>query len=569
MRDPMTLSLKVRFVVPLLAVVVIASSVRAAEIHGGPTYNVATRTGYLYRYLQQSPKLGKSAGNGFGVATVEKLNAGSSQSFRGLRWNASESSTELANLGTWSGGYTETYVNAVNSTGTSVGRALKVANPFSPAYDYRAVRWSAAGVAAELGHLGVDSTGVTDSEAFAVNTDGTAVGWANKYGFSGTWNAGRRAVRWNATGTTASELGNLGTNSSGGTSSEARDINASGTTVGWATKYFSGREQGTRAVRWNASGTAATELGNLGVRPETATTNSRANAINDVGTAVGYAETFSGVYGLGSRAVRWNATGTAATELGNLGTDSGGNTSSSAYALNGSGTAVGYATKYVNSTSLGQRAVRWDATGTAATELGLLGTVGASRAVSINDAGIAVGWIHDTTDRAVAWGTDGIAIELGTLLPPTDAAHWTLIDAYNISNTYWVSGVGIFDPDADPNTQDLYYRAFLLDLVRHFGTPGDANRDNTVNFDDLLRIAQYYGQTTSARWDDGDFTGDGIVGFDDLLLLAQHYDSAAGLSGDTLSESFLADFSAARSLVPEPSVGLLLLGAPVIGRRRR
>jgi hypothetical protein len=54
--------------------------------------------------------------------------------------------------------------------------------------------------------------------------------------------------------------------------------------------------------------------------------------------------------------------------------------------------------------------------------------------------------------------------------------------------------------------------------------PGDANLDGSVNFDDLLRLAQAYG--TSARtFAQGNFNYDaaGNVDFDDLLLLAQHY----------------------------------------------
>jgi hypothetical protein len=54
------------------------------------------------------------------------------------------------------------------------------------------------------------------------------------------------------------------------------------------------------------------------------------------------------------------------------------------------------------------------------------------------------------------------------------------------------------------------------------GTPGDANHDGTVNFSDLLILAQHYG-STNAVWETGDFSNDGAVGFGDLLTLAQHY----------------------------------------------
>jgi hypothetical protein len=53
---------------------------------------------------------------------------------------------------------------------------------------------------------------------------------------------------------------------------------------------------------------------------------------------------------------------------------------------------------------------------------------------------------------------------------------------------------------------------------------GDVNHDRTVNFDDLLILAQNYGQT-GRTFSQGnvDYSSDGLVGFDDLLMLAQRY----------------------------------------------
>ena len=94
-----------------------------------------------------------------------------------------------------------------------------------------------------------------------VNTAGTAVGYADRYDASGAYK-GFRAVRW---GAGATELGNLGTDTSGVTEAQAYAINSAGTAAGYADKYDgSGTYFGNRAVRWDASGTAATELGNLG-----------------------------------------------------------------------------------------------------------------------------------------------------------------------------------------------------------------------------------------------------------------------------------------------------------------
>lgn len=51
--------------------------------------------------------------------------------------------------------------------------------------------------------------------------------------------------------------------------------------------------------------------------------------------------------------------------------------------------------------------------------------------------------------------------------------------------------------------------------------PGDATGDSTVGFDDLLAVAQHYGQP--GTFSQGDFDYSGTVDFDDLLVLAKAY----------------------------------------------
>ena len=81
--------------------------------------------------------------------------------------------------------------------------------------------------------------------------------------------------------------------------------------------------------------------------------------MNNSGTAVGCAEKYDGDRYLGPRAVRWDLSGTAATELGNPGTHNG-ETRAEACAINGAGIAIGYADKYDESgTDLG-RNLLWD-----------------------------------------------------------------------------------------------------------------------------------------------------------------------------------------------------------------
>lgn len=62
-----------------------------------------------------------------------------------------------------------------------------------------------------------------------------------------------------------------------------------------------------------------------------------------------------------------------------------------------------------------------------------------------------------------------------------------------------------------------------LDL-NFFVLAGDINHDRSVNFDDLLTVAQNYG-LSDQTFSQGniDYSPDGLVGFDDLLILAQRY----------------------------------------------
>lgn len=72
---------------------------------------------------------------------------------------------------------------------------------------------------------------------------------------------------------------------------------------------------------------------------------------------------------------------------------------------------------------------------------------------------------------------------------------------------------------------DGNYRATAgSSTVDFFVLAGDVNRDRTVNFDDLLVLAQHY--ALPGNYSAGDTNYDGVVDFNDLLTLAQHFNTS-------------------------------------------
>ena len=132
-----------------------------------------------------------------------------------------------------------------------------------------------------------------------------------------------------------------------------------------------------------------------------------------------------------------------------------------------------------------------------------------------------------------------------TFLPTLDPT------IFNVgSNLVAVHGI-----DTIPPFSNVAVDLFLL-------MPGDANGDGAVNFNDLLTLAQHYGQT-GRGWSDGDFTGEGTVVFADLLLLAQHYGQSLVAAP---ADAFV---NASPQIVPEPSPALLALPLLLLGTNRR
>lgn len=134
------------------------------------------------------------------------------------------------------------------------------------------------------------------------------------------------------------------------------------------------------------------------------------------------------------------------------------------------------------------------------------------------------------------------------------------------------NGAGVNTSAATPHLGLGYTVDGLDNTTIKFTLYGDTNLDGSINFADLLTLAQNY-NSTSGTWSTGDFNYDNTVNFADLLALAQNYNGSIAGPTAGLSPSFLADWNLAQSevsTVPEPaSLGLFTVGAMgLLGRRR-
>jgi rhamnogalacturonan endolyase len=117
---------------------------------------------------------------------------------------------------------------------------------------------------------------------------------------------------------------------------------------------------------------------------------------------------------------------------------------------------------------------------------------------------------------------------------PTTAT-WTHTGALPDGNYRVTLPAGsVADSAGNPLAADYTFDFFVL--------AGDANRDRTVNFDDLLVLAKNYNKM-GATYSQGDLNYDGVVNFDDLLILAKAYNqtlAAPAAAPVAMSASFPA-----------------------------
>jgi hypothetical protein len=117
----------------------------------------------------------------------------------------------------------------------------------------------------------------------------------------------------------------------------------------------------------------------------------------------------------------------------------------------------------------------------------------------------------DVSDADVHWSYDPVTRRLTVAVgdassPPADG---------NYRLTFLTGHVADLAGNGIPTDLSLYF--FIL--------AADANHDRSVDFNDLVKLAQNYNTSGGKTFAQGDFNGDGAVDFNDLVLLAQRYNT--------------------------------------------
>jgi uncharacterized membrane protein len=269
----------------------------------------------------------------------------------------------------------------------------------------------------------------------------------------------------------------------------AYGLSPTGVALGEAAKFVNGSEAGYVAVKWDARG-VATELATPAQY-----SYARATAMNASGVIVGSAEK-DYQFVSNTRALRWDAAGNV-TELPVAFPGPTGLAENRADRITASGWVLGRAQRNHRPGDNDEEwvPVLWDPqeklidlnwVGYTSSDLPFVlardvndaGRVAGGDAIydalgrtplenhraawAINDSGMVAGSVDfGDLSHAAVWRPDGSAIDLNSLIDPSSG--WVLTSARDISNTGWVSGIGLYDPDLG-GPAEAYGRGFLIQL---------------------------------------------------------------------------------------------------------
>ena len=324
--------------------------------------------------------------------------------------------TDLGALGgTDSSGHSYSSATAISAGGQVVG--------YSTVYDAQhnylgshAFLYS-NGQMTDLGGLGTDSTGHTSSSACAINASGQVAGTSDVYDAQHAPH-GRHAFLFSNGQMT--DLGGLGTDGNGGSTSSATALNDSGQVTGYSYVYDAQHNyHGPQAFLY--SNGQMTGLGTLSGTDSSGRGNSSPCAINAGGQVVGYSSVYDAQHVPQGKHAFLYSSGQM-TDLGALGTDSGGSSTSSACAINTGGQIIGTSAVYdAQHNPQGQHGFLYG--NGQMTDLGTVG-VPYSSATAVNAAGQVIGTSATSTGSVHGFlGSNGQMTDLGVLGGTDSTGH--------------------------------------------------------------------------------------------------------------------------------------------------
>jgi MYXO-CTERM domain-containing protein len=289
-----------------------------------------------------------------------------------------------------------------------------------------------------------------------INNAGQVAGYS---AFSGGFLT--QAFRYEGAPDSGGFMYNLGALNDSNGSSIGSGINDAGQVTG--SSNIAGPHSASHAFRYDDAPGFMRDLGTLGG------SNSYGRGINNAGQVAGTSETGSST----QHAFLYTGTPGAGGVMRDLGTLGGSN--SYGNGINEAGLVAGWSQITGNTA---YHAFLYTGTPGAGGVMRDLGTLGGkdSQAFAINDAGQLVGTSQitgNTADHAFLYtgtpGAGGQMIDLDAWLDanlPTEGANWTLAGPgagpSDISNTGWITGTAIYDPDG-PGGVAEEFRAYLLD----------------------------------------------------------------------------------------------------------
>jgi autotransporter-associated beta strand protein len=206
----------------------------------------------------------------------------------------------------------------------------------------------------------------------------------------------------------------------------------------------------------------------------------------------------------------------------------------------------------------------------------LPGVLGTSRLASLVVTGVGVMDVGDNPVVLDYSGTSPVDTVRQYLLSGRNSGAWNGVGISSSSaagDAMHRTGIGYAEATALGITSFKGQAVDTTSIVMEYTYYGDANLDGKVNADDYALVDRGMAKHLTG-WVNGDFNYDGVVNAADYLLMDRGY----ALQGGALTPGMLAEreeefgegyVEELVASVPEPGMGVLVVGVGLMGRRRR